>query len=197
MKWFSLLRGYEDGGKPHYASRSGNLDGHEWWDFDEGKRVGNWQNRAWVKSSCTSEDGPPDDGLVNHFALLIFSQKMRTALEAVGVTGIQYLPIHVLKSDGSEYSGYSIANILNHSSALDLDKSDFSVFPEEYFDPKNRGRIRSLRKAVLKKSTLQGLDILRLKDFPEDVFISAKFREVYDDNGLTGYSFGAVDISYS
>jgi hypothetical protein len=197
MEWFALLRGYEDADRPHYTSRSGDLDGHKWWNFDEGKLIENWQSKAWIKSRSLREDAPPDDGLVNHFALLIFSSRMRHAIENAEIGGVQYLPIHVLKSDGMEYSGYSIANILNFRSSLDLNNSDFSVFPEDYFSADDRGRISSLRKAVLKQSTLQGLDILRLRDFPEAVFVSQKFRDLYENNNFTGYSFTQVDVSES
>jgi hypothetical protein len=197
MTFYLLCRGFENQGKPYYTSRKGDLDGREWWRFDEGKKVENWLSRAWIKSRSTSEDGPPDDGLVNHFALLIFSSRMRIALERAGVAGVQYLPIHILKSDGSEYEGFSIANILNFPWALDLEKSDFSVYPEEYSLPTKRGKISSLRKAVLRKSPLQGFDILRLKDFPEAVFVSQKFHDIYADNKFTGYSFSRVQTSES
>ena len=118
-------------------------------------------------------------------------------MENRGVAGVQYLPIRVLRLDGTEHPGYSIANILNFASLLDLDRSDFSVFPEDYFSPGDRGAISSLRKAVLKKSTLQSFHILRLQEFPEAVFVSQRFRSVFLFNHFTGYSFKEVEVSDS
>jgi hypothetical protein len=118
-------------------------------------------------------------------------------MENAGVLGVQYLPIRVLKSNGTEYQGYSIANILNFSSSLDLDESDFSVYPEDYFLLNKRGKISGLRKPVLRNSTLQGLEIMRLKEFPDPVFVSEKFHDIYESNGLTGYSFSRVTLSES
>jgi hypothetical protein len=197
MEWFALLRGYEDDERPHYVSRSGDLTPHEWWNFDEGKRIDNWQGIAWIRSISSDEDAPPDDGLVNHLALLIVSSRMRRTVEGAGITGVQYLPIRVLKSDGTEYPDYSIANILNFPSALDFDESDFSVVPEDYFAQEDRGKISSVRKVVLRESVLQGFDIVRLKDFPEAVFVSHKFHDIYVNNKLTGYSFSRVNIRES
>jgi hypothetical protein len=57
----------------------------------------------------------------------------RLAIERAGIPGIQYLAIRVFKSDGSEYPGYSIANILNLRSSLDYDRSDFSGFRRTIF----------------------------------------------------------------
>jgi len=67
------MRGYEDYGKPQYVSRSSDLDGHERWDFSKGKQIENRRSSACIKSNSAEDDAPPDDGLVNHLALLIFS----------------------------------------------------------------------------------------------------------------------------
>jgi hypothetical protein len=195
MNWYWLLRGYERDDGPFYVSHEGDLDGYKWWNFDEGKPIQAWKGLAWVKSTSPREDGPPDDGLANHFALLIFSAPMRLALEKGEISGIQYLPIRVLKSDNSEYLGYSIANILNFPSALDREKSDFSVFPQDYFAPEDRGRISRIRKAVLIQNALKDFHIIRLKDFSEAVYVSQHFVDVFSKHNLTGYSFRQIQLS--
>jgi hypothetical protein len=179
------------------VSQSGDLDGHERWDFSKGEQIENWRSSAWIKSKSPEEDAPPDDGLVNHLAVLIFSSRMRLTMEGAGILGIQHLAIRVFKSDGCEYPGYSIANILNLRSSRDYDRSDFSVFPEDYFWATDRGRISSLRTAVLKRSTLQDLDILRLEGFRHAVFVSRRFVDLYTNHCFTGYSFQRTEVSES
>jgi hypothetical protein len=195
MNWYDLIQGYESDDQPFYVSRKGDLEGCKWWHFSEGKTVQNWKSRAWIKSTSAAEDAPPNDGLVNHFGLLIFSSRMRIALETSGVSGIQYLPIRVMTSDGTDYPGYSIANILNEPSALDLQKSDFSVFPQDYFALEDRGRISGIRRAVLKGSALRDFHIVRLKEFHEAVYVSQSFVDIYNRNKFTGYSFNEVQLS--
>jgi len=196
MKWYDLLRSdkYED--VPHYASTSSDLDGFKWWHFAECKLIQDWRAKAWIKSISEAEDGPPDDGLANDDGLLIFSPRMRRALDAGGIVGIQYLSIRVLRSDNSVYEGYAIANILNCLAALDRDRSDYSVFAEDDSEPEDIGRISSLRKAVLKQEALRGCHIARLSDFPEAVYVSQHFVDIFKENALTGYSFSPVELVY-
>jgi hypothetical protein len=192
MKWYSLIQGFEPEARRFYVSRKGDLEGCEWWHFSEGKRIEKWTSSAWIQSKSVTEDAPPDDGIVNHFGLLIFSSKMRIALENAGISGVQYLPIRVLKSDDTEHPGYSIANALNIVMALNRQESDFSVFPQDYFDPKDRGRISGIRKAVLEQSALQDFHIVRLKEFLEGIYVSELFVNTYNRHRLTGYTFSEV-----
>ena len=71
------------------------------------------------------------------------------------------------------------------------------MFPEDHFSLNKRGKISGLRKPVLRNSTLHGLEIMRLEEFPDPVFVSEKFRDVYESNELTGYSFSDVALSQS
>lgn len=195
MKWYDLLRGPNDDNPPYYISTKGSLEGLKRWHFDEGKAIGGWKSEAWIQSVTPTEDGPPDDGLANHFGLLIFSSKMRAALEGGGVVGIQYLPIRVLTSHKSEYSGYSIANILNFPSALDWKRSDFAIFTEEDGEADEIGQISSLAKAVLSGHALRDFHIVRLREFPPAVYVSQVFLDVYIKQALSGYSFREVEVS--
>src|SRR5882762_3173126 len=113
---------------------------------------------------------------------------------AGGIVGIQYLSIRVLKSDNSVHEGYAIANILNCLAALDRDRSDYSVFTEDDSEPEDIGRISSLRKAVLKQEAVRGFHIARLSDFPEAVYVSQHFVDIFKENALTGYSFSPVEL---
>jgi hypothetical protein len=195
MKWYDLLLGCENDEPPYYISSRGDLDGFKRWHFDKGTPIEDWKSRGWIQSTSADKDGPPDDGLANHFGLLIFSSKMQVALENEGVAGIQYLPIRVLKSDNSEYLGYSIANILNFPSGLDWKRSDFSVFTDEDGEGDKIGQISSLRKAVLDEHAVGKFHIIRLREFPPAVYVSQVFAEIFTKHKLSGYSFTEVAVS--
>lgn len=195
MNWYELFTTGDEGQTSYYISSEGDLDGLRWWHFAEGKSIKNWKSRAWIKSTSATKDGPPEDGLANHFGLLVFSKRMRVALEDSGISGVEYLPLRVLKSDDTEYEGYAIANILNFPSALDLDRSDYSAFIADDPTPEDIGRISRLRRAVLKDVALREFHIIRLQDFPEAVYVSQCFVDVYHKHGLTGYSFSPVELS--
>jgi hypothetical protein len=195
MDGFWLQRKSEPKQKAHYVSSKGDLDGHEWRRFEEGKPIQGWKCRAWIKCTSPREDWPADDGLANHFSLLIFSERMRVALDDACIYGIQYLPIQVLKSDDTEYGGYSIANIINEISALDRDRSNSSVVSQDYPGRENHSRVWDARKPGLKEEALRVFDIIRVSDFPQAVYVSQKFVDVWNDHKLTGYSFRKMRLT--
>lgn len=73
---------------------------------------------------------------------------------------------------------FSVANVVATRAALDHKRSDFDVFPEDYFLADRRGRVRGIRKAVLKSAALKECDIVRLEEFLPSVYASEKFKDV-------------------
>ena len=65
----------------------------------------------------------PDDALQNDIAIPIYSPRLQSALQEAAITGIQFLPIHVLRLDGSEIPGFAVANIICVRPAMDMEKS--------------------------------------------------------------------------
>lgn len=194
MRWYGLRETYDAKEQP-FVSNKDDLRGWEEWQLRQGKLIENWDSRAWIKSTKNQTDGVPDDCLWNHLFLPIFSSGVQRALADARVEGVQYLPIRVLRPDDSEYFGYSIANILNLPAALDMERSDFSVYPEDYFLKDRIGSVSGIRKAVLRNEFLGGLHIVRLKEFEESVFVSQHFVDVYEKNKFTGYSFAPVQVT--
>jgi hypothetical protein len=194
MRWYKVIQGYDAPEQP-FVSDSDDLRGWEDWQFRQGKPIEGWDSGAWIKCTKEETNGVPDDCLWNHLALPILSSQMQRALNQAEIHGIQYLPIHVFRPDGTEYFGYAIANILNTVQALDTNRSDFSVFPEDYFLAERRGRVSGIRKAVLGKDCLNGFHIIRLEEFKVAVFVSQHFVDIYKQNKLTGYSFTEVALS--
>ncbi|MDF9407234.1 hypothetical protein L7E55_02495 [Pelotomaculum isophthalicicum JI] len=171
------------------------LKGVEEFELVRGQLIEKWDKSAWFQASEPKYDGDPDDVLQNAISPPIYSARLRKALDNAGVTGIQYLPVHVLRPDGSPIEGFAIANILNLLPALDFEKSDYDVFEDDYFLPERRGKVRCIRKPVLRRTIIEGYDIFRLMEFKQYIIVSDRFRNIFVANGFTGYSFHQVYTS--
>jgi hypothetical protein len=188
-QWYKPLRWTNTVADPLVVD-SGDLSGHEEWDFTRGDLVNDWNNSAWFASSNYLNDGDPDDVLQNHLGLLIFSARLRRALDGANIGGIQYLPVEVRLFDRQDIAGFAIANILPMIRAIDYSKTDFDVFPEDYFLPERRGLVRSIRKPVLIQSAIADHDVFRLADWKVMYFVSDRFKRVFETGRFTGYTFG-------
>lgn len=179
--------------RPFVADMS-DLKGLDDRDFMQGKRIENWNSEAWLQATKAENDGEPDDVLSNLHALPVFSGRVRNRLEEIGIGGIQYLPVRVLRSTGMEVPGFSIGNTLNLVPALDFEKSEIEYFPDDYFRPEKRGQARDIRTAILRSSALRGLDIVRLAEFPVATYVSERFKEEFERKRFTGWSFRPVRV---
>jgi hypothetical protein len=179
-----------------YISNADNFEEHgsQSWQFASGKVIDNWTGELWVKSTKLELDGDPDDVLQCHLGIPIFSSRLREKLEQVISTEIQYLPLKIFRFDNSEILGFAIANILDVVPALDLKRSDYDLFPDDYFFEADRGMVRGIRKAVLKSEAVKGHDFIRLKEYDVSIYSSARFKKLFEQNGFTGYSFHEVRV---
>ena len=48
---------------------------------------------------------------------------------------------------------------------------------------------------VLNKNNLEGFHIIRLKEYNQRLFVSKKFKDVFENNNFSGYSFDEVELS--
>lgn len=191
MKWYSVIR-FANAVDDPYVSDTDNLGGFEDWQLSSGERIENWPETAWIQATRADYDGTPDDVLQSHLGVPIYSSRLRTLLDDAGIKGIQYLPLTVLRPDNSIISGFAIANIANKVAALDLDNSDYDVFPDDYFLPSRRGTISGVRKYVLRKDQLRQYDILRLQEYLAGLFVSERFKKAFEADACTGYAFEKV-----
>lgn len=179
--------------KKPYVANSEFLSNYDEWNFVRGDEFSHWEGAIWVKAKTTELDGEPDDVLQTRLFLPIYSSRLQKALKDAGIKGIQFLPIKVFKSDGSEIKGYAIANVLNLLPALDEDKSKFTLFGNVRPDKPND--IMSIEKMVIHKSVVEKHDIFRLRSYPLALLVSDKFKKIFEDNKFTGYSFPRVELS--
>lgn len=192
MKWYWALKWANTVANPLVATDA-DLMGVDDWALRSGTTVETWSDRAWFMSANEEDDGTPDDVLQECLDLPVYSERLRRALKDAGVSGIQYLPVRVLRSDRSEIAGYAIANVLARVSVLDLKESTYEVFGDDR--PDRAGELRDLRKAVLKRALLFGHDIVRLREYEMPLFVSERFRRVFRQFGFTGYDFKEVALT--
>lgn len=159
----------------------------------EGKEIRSWPASVRVGTHRRDYDGDADDVLQNHLGVPIFSPRLRSALMALDIRGFQYLAVSVFRPNGSELSGFSFANIIERRPALDRARSDVELHPSDYFIAERRGRIRVINRAVLSSAALAGCDAVRLDEFNASVYLSERFKSMFEFGRYTGYSFSEVE----
>lgn len=167
-----------------------DLLGIEDWELRRAQRIENWNNEAWLQARNRRNDGDPDDVLQSALDLPIYSSRLQEALSLAGVTGIQYLPVRVLRPSGEPIAGYAIANILNVVPALNARSSIVQYYGNDR--PHRKGDVRSIRQVVLIAKNLVGYDVIRLAEYNVRIYVSERFKRAFEDAGCTGYSFHEV-----
>jgi hypothetical protein len=174
---------------------SADLKGRsEWWHYAQGHPIEDWDESAWFKVTKKKNEGQLQDVLPNHLALHIFSAKLRAAFEKNGIKGVQFLPVRIFRYTGEEVKGYAIANILYLLPALDLKESSYDVFPDDDFLPERRGKIRWISKIVLRRPVIDSYDIFRLAENEVKIVASENFKNIFDSNSFSGYSFNELKV---
>ena len=164
-------------------------------DFLKGNLIEGWPDNISFQARKVPNDGTPDDALQNHLMLPVYSERLLHALQDERIQGLQFLPIRVKRPNGELIPGFSIVNIINSVSALDLDHSICHRFPLDFANPNVRGKIAGIQRTVLLGDRLTGLDIIRLKDFKQSFFVSERIKNLFEINRFTGYSFEEVELS--
>ncbi len=90
---------------------------------------------------------------------------------------------------------FSVVNVVERRPALDLSRTDYDVFPEDYFLPERRGKVRGVRRLVLRSEALANCDMARLDEFAPGVYASERFRIVFEQGAFTGCSLREVGCS--
>jgi hypothetical protein len=196
MKWYHPFE-CDNTVKHPFVCDYDNLEenGFSEWDFMAGKKIKNWKDTIIFQAKKKKNNGDPDDALQNHLMLPIYTSRFINTLNKAKISGIQYLPITLFRTNGDNLNGFCIANFLNFVEALDLKKSDYDRFSDDFVNPNVRGKISGIRKYVLLAEKVKGLDIVRIKDYDQAFFVSEKFKQLFEENNFTGYSFREVELT--
>ena len=169
-------------------------NGYDQFNFKKGISIRKWNDNLFMQAKQKRNNGIPDDALQNYMMLPIYSPIFIDELSKANIEGIQYLPINILKLNNDCLNGFYIANILNFIEAFDEKKSVFNRFSQDFPNPNVRGQIAGVMKFVLKREKLIGFDIIRLKEYELCFFVSEKFKDIFEQNKFTGYSFKEVEL---
>jgi hypothetical protein len=114
------------------------------------------------------------------------SEKVQLALRRSNLQGVQFLPLRVEHVSGAILPGYSILNVLDVCSALDVDHTEWmtperekSLYPE-----------LNIWKIALDSQKLRGKHIFRLAEVRSEVFVSNVFvNSIKIGNATKGFNF--------
>lgn len=188
MKYFKLLYDYNND-TDAICCESNELYDVDRYDVEKGIFINNWDDG--ITFYYDPQEGDREtDYLGNDLGWLIISEKLKLVLENHKIMGIQYLPIKVKnKLDSKQLNNYYVANIYNLVDALDLQKSDYSIFELD-----ENEKIFSVKVHVLEEEKLKGLDIFRLKEDHIPKFVSKNIVNLIKENDITGFEFIEVSI---
>ena len=165
-------------------------------DLCKGRRIYDWNNASFVAVAEDGRDGEPDDVLQSVIPVPIFSRRLRDALTRLEPLEAQYLDLRVMRSNGESIDGFAVANILTRIAALDMDRSQYRVFPPDYFIVERRGLVNALRVPALRREALStDVHVFRLIEFWPCVFVSERFVNVFRFSKFTGADFEEVEVS--
>lgn len=146
--------------------------------FDGRKMKDTWKplpvKRAEPEKKLELSDAPG-------FTIPVFSKKALEILRPLIQDSIEELE---LQFSEVEYYAINVITILN---VIDYDKSEYIKFSDE-------DRIMLFEKYVFKKSdVLMNYNIFKIVDEPEgDAFVSDYFKQIVEDNKLSGFKFELV-----
>jgi len=193
MKWYWVITSSNTVLNP-LVTDCDNFAGRED-DFVLGKPWQEPQKSLRLEVMKPENDGLPDDALQNHLDLPILSNLLQQAMTAETVRGAEMVPIELARPDGTKINGYAILNVLHRRDALNRSKSDFDLFPEDYVVPRRRGMVRAVRRPVLNESSLLDTDFLRLNEYPFQLFVSERVRNIFEKGRFTGWSFREIEVA--
>jgi len=163
-------------------------------DFRSGQKIGHWNKNIFMQAKKKKNDGDPDDALQNYRMIPIYSERLIQELNKKDITGIQYLPIKIMRPNNICLSGFCIANFLNYVDAFDYERSVYDRFSNDFPNPNVRGEIAGILRYVLKEAKLKDMDVIRLKEYNQSFFVSERFKKIFEHNKFTGYSFKEVEL---
>jgi hypothetical protein len=175
-----------------------DLHGIDDFELEVGRRIERWNPNSFLRSTCTENDGVPEDVLGEHLGVPTFSQRLRDALADARVAedDIQYLPVRVFQSTGEEIMGFAFANVVARVPALDYEASVMLDQDESEIDPlTGKLDVLSVWREALKSHEIVGHDVIRLVEFFPPVFVSERFAKVFRQGRFTGATLNPVTVT--
>lgn len=193
VNWFRAVRWANAVSNPYVSSQE-NCFGIEEDELRTGKEITSWSANAWIRCTKPEWDGEPDDVLQTHLDVPIYSRRLQEMIAGRAFSGIQFLPIHVLRRDGTEIPGFAIANILNILPVMNLERSELDRYEDDWPFPPDRGQIAGVYKLALRGAGLESYDIIRVKEFDLAECVSQRFKDAFEEGLFSGCSFKELEV---
>jgi hypothetical protein len=179
-------------------SLSTGLNNIQEWDLRLGKYIEDWDINTtayYYDEEIEYSDYPFADGL-----LPVYSTRLKSLLEDLGIEGIQYLPLRIKRQDGAkEVDGYYIANYLNVIDCLDRERSVYQVWTKDNLlfwekRPQRLGTFRDVTKAVIDSKKISDAPIFRLWGWEMMVVVREDVKRAIEEAGITGCMFREIEV---
>jgi hypothetical protein len=167
------------------------------WDLRLGKYIEVWDTNttAYYDKEVEYSDYPFATGL-----LPVYSTRLKSLMEDLGIKGIQYLPLRIRRRDGAkEVDGYYIANYLIVIDCLDRERSVYQVWTKDNLlfwekRPYMLGTFRDVTKAVIDSTKLSDAPIFRLWGWEIMVVVREDVKQAIEEAGITGCVFREIEV---
>lgn len=157
------------------------LDKYDKYLPKKGKPILEWDKDEFYFSTIRDYAFNFTDILRNNADWLLMSNPLKEKLEKSGINGVQFLEV-TIDSDVPEFCPYWFANVFCMEGALNWDKSEYTTIGTP-------PQIASLKKVVLNCTQIKKVDIFRLPEFFPSIYVSEKFKTLFESNSFSGAKF--------
>jgi hypothetical protein len=178
-----------------FEANSYDLESHKDIDFQIGQPVLDWKGIGWFAASEQEMEGPLEDVLRTSNLLPVFSERLKIALEDNHVMGMQFLPVKVYNSARRVLASYFLVNILNAIHALNEPQSIVKRTSVKLKDGTVKEWISWISKPVFYRSRLAGHDIVNLPGYFNAIYVSSRFKDLFNAGSFTGIGFLPIGLS--
>ncbi|GBC63468.1 hypothetical protein DENIS_4462 [Desulfonema ishimotonii] len=183
-KYFKLIRQLTKNIRVMKAESLGKYDEYL---YRHGKLISEW-NKEEMKFS-TIEDYAYEftDILRNDVDYLLFSNRLKKTLEDSEIKGAQFLEVKVAP-EIPDYCPYWFVNVFHISGAFNLDESDYKLWGTP-------PRVAAVTNVILNHGPIKDIDIFRLPEFLPSVYVSEKFKKIFESNEFSGIQFQKIQCT--
>lgn len=137
------------------------------------------------KAIIKNKSGSAPDFLIGGTSLPVISDKVKSILESLPrASELEFLPLEM--KNYNKKQSYWVLNILIILEGLDYEKSDLLLH-------ESSNTIRSINKMVLREDVIDDRLIFYLDESPVEIFVSEKLIEIFEKEGVTGYTVEALN----
>jgi hypothetical protein len=185
MRYFKLMEDY--GGEDDVVCRIEDTCEFEQYDLKLGNFINNW-NADMTFYFDLQEGIRFTDYLSNDMGWFLISKRFRNIIEELGVKA-QFLPVNLVNLENNQrLDEYVVVNVLDVVDAINLDRSTYTVFEME--DEK----IYNITLYALNENPINGKHIFKLKGKEIPIFVSQTFKQLVEENNITGCDFLEVEV---